>query len=354
MTVVAAGGRWLRLDGDRIVETGTGGNGGDELDGVLVPGFLDLQINGTGDVDFSTAAPEDWRRAADRLLDCGVTGFCPTFVTAPLDAFVRRVDSAAEARVVLGSLLLGVHLEGPFLGGAPGAHQREHLRAADGPWLVDLLARHPGLVRIVTLAPEADPGLDVTRALAAAGVVVSVGHSTATYDEAIAAADAGARMVTHLFNGMSPLHHREPGVPGAALTDERLTPGLIADLVHVHPGAVRLAVAAKRSVVLVSDAVGITSGRSSGRGVEERDGAPRLPDGTLAGSSLTLDRAVRNVCGLGVSLERAVEMVTEVPAALLGLRDRGRLDVGCRADVVLLDPVSVEVRAVWLGGERVR
>ena len=336
------------------METGSGGAGGPELDGVLVPGFLDLQINGTGDVDFSTADPDEWKRAADRLLDHGVTGFCPTFVTAPLEAFGPRVDAAAAARDALGSLVLGVHLEGPFLGGAPGAHQREHLRTADGVWLHELLARHPGLVRIVTMAPEADPGLEVTRALAASGVIVSVGHSSATHDETVAAADAGARMVTHLFNGMSPLHHREPGVPGAALTDDRLTVGLIADFVHVHPAGVRLAVAAKRSVVLVSDAVGITSGRSFGRGVEERDGAPRLPDGTLAGSSLTLDRAVRNVCSLGVSLERAVEMVTAIPAELLGLRDRGRLDVGCRADAVLLDPASASVRAVWVGGERVR
>jgi len=253
----------------------------------------------------------------------------------------------------MGAAVLGVHLEGPFLGGAPGAHVVEHLRTVDREWLDTLLERAPGLVRIVTLAPEADPGLAGTRMLAAAGVVVAIGHSTATYKEARAAADAGATLVTHLFNGMAPFNHREPGLAGAALDDDRLTPSLIADLVHVHPAALRLAIGAKRSVALVTDAVAVDAGTIGDVRMQERDGAARLPDGTLAGSVLTMDRALRNVIDLGFSLARAVELASTVPAEILGSADRGRLEPGRRADIVALDRENLAVRAVWIGGEPV-
>ncbi|HEX6311390.1 MAG TPA: amidohydrolase family protein, partial [Acidimicrobiia bacterium] len=197
---------------------------------------------------------------------------------------------------------------------------------------------------MVTLAPEADPELAATRLLTERGVVVALGHSTASYDAAGRAAAAGATVVTHLFNGMGPFHHREPGLAGAALTDGRLTPTVIADLVHVHPAALRLAIGAKRSVALVTDAV------ASGDVAAD---AVRLPDGTLAGSTLTLAGAVANVVALGVSVERAVEMAATVPAEVLGRGERGRLAAGRRADVVALDPRSLAVRTVWLAGERV-
>ena len=243
--------------------------------------------------------------------------------------------------------IVGVHLEGPFLGGAPGAHPVALVRPADCEWLRALLAAFPRLVTIVTLAPEADPGLAATRLLAEYGVTVALGHSTATYDEARAAGDAGARLVTHLFNGMGPLHHREPGLAGAALDDERLTPTLIPDLVHVHAAALRLAIRTKHSVALVTDRVATT-----GLSVTE-DGAARLDDGTLAGSTLSMARAVQNTVGLGIPVERAVEMAATMPADALGLPDRGRIAAGMRADLVALDPSSLTVRAVWLGGELV-
>jgi N-acetylglucosamine-6-phosphate deacetylase len=176
-------------------------------------------------------------------------------------------------------------------------------------------------------------------------VTVALGHSTATYDEARAAAGAGARLVTHLFNGMGPLHHREPGLAGAALDDDRLTPTLIADLVHVHPAALRLAIARKRNVALVTDRVATT-----GLHVTE-DGAARLSDGTIAGATLAMNGAVRNVVGLGVPVERAVETASTIPAEVLGRADRGRLAPGRRADIVAFDPRSLAVRAVWIGGE---
>lgn len=345
---------WVAIDDGLIVETGSGAPPAGALDvgsTLLAPGLIDLQVNGVDGDDFATADPEAMWRAGRAQLEDGVTAFCPTLVTAPLDHYDAALDRMQAARFDTEArrvpAIVGVHLEGPFLGGAPGAHRVELVRTADLEWLRRLVAAFPGLVSIVTLAPEADPEFRATHFLREQGVNVALGHSTATYDEARAAADAGARLVTHLFNGMGPLHHREPGLTGAALDDERLTPTLIADLVHVHPAALRLAMTRKRNVALVTDRVATT-----GLHVTE-DGAARLPDGTIAGSTLSMNDAVRNAVGLGVPVERAVEMASEVPAGVLRLADRGRLEPGARADIVAFDPRSFVVRAVWLGGELV-
>ena len=343
---------WLAIEDGIVVELGPGaarpGPGVIDLgDALLAPGFLDLQVNGIGDVDFATTDADGWGRADRALLDAATTGYCPTFVSAPLDAYEPALARARAARE-RSDAILGVHLEGPFLGNAPGAHPRHLLRPVDLDWLGHTVDAHAGLIALVTLSPEVDPGGGAIRLLADRDVVAALGHSTASYDDARAAADAGATVVTHLFNGMGGFHHREPGLAGAALVDDRLTPTLIADLVHVHPAALRLAIAAKRSVGLVTDAVAVGD-----RGFAVVDGAARQPDGTLAGSTLTLDRAVANVAALGVPVERAIEMATVIPAEVLGVRDRGRLAPGARADVVALDPVSLAVRTVWLAGERV-
>ncbi|HUF83089.1 MAG TPA: amidohydrolase family protein [Acidimicrobiia bacterium] len=349
---------WLVLGDGVIVDMGAGAvAAGPDIvdlgDALLVPGLLDLQVNGVGEVDFARADGAAWQRARAALVRGGTTGFCPTLVSAALDSYEPWLtEVAAIAADDDGAAILGVHLEGPFLGGAPGAHPVELLRPAEPVWLEKLLDAVPGLVRIVTLAPEADPDLFATRLLAGRAVVVALGHSTASYDDVMAAADAGASVVTHLFNGMGPFHQRAPGLIGAALSDPRLTPTIIADLVHVHPAALRLAIAAKDSLGLVTDAVAVgTAIADTAR--PDQDGVPRLADGTLVGSTLTLDRAVRNVVGLGVPVARAVEMATAVPADVLGLRDRGRLAPGARADLVALDPTTLEVRAVWLEGEQV-
>ena len=343
---------WVAIDDGVIVETGWGpvpAGAVDVGDAVLAPGLIDLQVNGLDDDDFATADPEGWRRAGRAQLGMGVTAFCPTLVTAPLDRYedaLARVHAArADTDQARLPSILGVHLEGPFLGGAPGAHPVELVRAVDLEWLRRLLAAFPGLVTIVTLAPEADADFAATRLLCDHDVTVALGHSTATYDDARAAADAGARLVTHLFNGMGPMRHREPGLAGAALDDDRLTPTLIADLVHVHPAALRLAIARKRNVALVTDRVATT-----GLHVTE-DGAARLSDGLIAGSTLSMNGAVRNAVGVGVPMERAIEMASVIPADVLELADRGRLEPGARADIVAFDPRSLAVRAVWLAGE---
>ena len=193
------------------------------------------------------------------------------------------------------------------------------------------------LVKMVTLAPEADPEFRATRWLAARGVVVALGHSDVDYDGALAAADAGARVVTHLFNGMGPMHHRAPGLAGAALTERRLVPSLIADFVHVHPALVKLALQARPDAVLVTDAV--------------RAAMTRLADGTLAGSELTMDVAVQHEIEIGVPIAAAVRHATANAARVLGLNDRGRIAPGARADLLALDANTLAIRAVWRSGQ---
>ncbi|MCJ7436269.1 MAG: amidohydrolase family protein [Acidimicrobiia bacterium] len=316
-------------------------------DALITPGFIDLQCNGVAGDDLATADDAGWRRAAASLAQHGTTAYCGTLVSAALDSYevpLARAEALQASRAASGAALLGVHLEGPFLGGAPGAHDAALLLDADVAWIRALLEHRPGLVRIVTLAPEADPGFAATRLLTDAGVVVALGHSRATYDQARDAADAGARMVTHLFNGMGPLHHREPGLVGAALDDDRLTPTIIADGIHVHAAVLRLTLARKANVVVVSDAVATTTG------VVARDGGAFLADGTLAGATSLLDSSVSTLVRAGVAIERAVEVVTTAPARLLGLDDRGRLAVGARADIVASDVETLLPRAVWIGG----
>jgi N-acetylglucosamine-6-phosphate deacetylase len=343
---------WVAIEDGMIVDVVRGRAPSDALhlgDALLTPGFVDLQVNGLGHVDFAHLDAEAWGDTGRAFVAHGTTACCPTLVSAPLDAYddrLRRIeDHAGNAQLAIS---LGAHLEGPFLGGAPGAHDARLLRQADAAWLDRIVDSHA--VRIATLAPEADPGLTATTALAGRGVVVALGHSTASYDEARAAADAGASVVTHLFNGMGPLHHRDPGLAGACLDDERLTPTLIADLVHVHPAALRLAIHRKRKVALVTDAVATGVGDAP---LLARDGAAWLPDGTLAGSLLTMDQAVRNVVGLGIPIGRAVEMASTIPAEIVGDETRGRLEAGRRADIVALDANTLTARAVWLAGRAV-
>jgi N-acetylglucosamine-6-phosphate deacetylase len=356
-TLATAAGGWLRVEDGVVAATGAADppSGAVALgDVVLAPGFVDLQVNGIGPVDFWRASPAEWRDAGARLLAGGVTSYLPTLVSAPRDGYRDALARAAAARDA-GSAGLprieGVHLEGPFLGAAPGAHPPELLGPVDLCWLTDLLDGFPGLVRLVTLAPEADPEFAATRALTQRGVVVALGHSRCSYEDALAAADAGATVVTHLFNGMGPFHHRDPGLPGAALDDDRLTPSLIADTVHLHPAALRLA-ALRKPCALVTDAVAVDIDYF-GHHVVERDGAAYLGDrDTLAGSTLTMERAVRTMAGL-VGLPRALTMATETPARVAGLDSFAAQGVGGRADLVALDSRSGAVTAVWLAGEQV-
>lgn len=342
------------LDGERIAAVRPAS--GPVPDRVLCPGFVDLQNNGMLDADVASADPATWDRLDGLLLDQGTTSWCPTLVTAPLDRYPDRLASVSEAMARTGvrPRILGVHLEGPFLGGRPGAHPTEHLQPIDLEWLAAL----DPAPAVLTLAPELDRAPEAVAALVGRGTLVALGHSSADADQVAACVDAGARLVTHLFNGMAPLDHRRPGLLAAALADPRLTPSLIADLVHVHPLVLQAAMAAKGPGrwILVTDAVAWEhpEARVAGRDVQLVDGVPRLADGTIAGSALTMDRAVQHVVGAcGVPLPEAVAAASTTPATLLGRTDRGRIARGCLADLVALGP-ALDVQSVWLGGEQVR
>jgi N-acetylglucosamine-6-phosphate deacetylase len=332
--------------------------------GVLAPGLIDLQLNGAFGVDLVDADPQGWERVLRELPSTGVTGVLATFISAPVEDLAAAMGRAIAARAAAdrhpGSRLLGVHLEGPFLSERRrGAHDAGHL-VDPTPELVDrLMEAGAGILELLTLAPEREGAIEATKRLAGAGVLVSVGHSDALAEQVAAAAEAGARMVTHLFNAQRGLHHREPGVAGQALADPRLACGLIADLHHVHPAICRVVMEAARGrVALVTDAVsalGMPPGRYElgSEVVELHEGSPPLrADGTLAGSTLRLDQAIGNVVGLGIDPVRAVEAASRVPADLLGRSDLGRLEPGARADLVWLSD-SWRAQATWVDGEQV-
>jgi N-acetylglucosamine-6-phosphate deacetylase len=327
--------------------------------GFLVPGLVDLQVNGYYGADCVDATPEQWAEITRRLPETGVTAFAPTFITEPLDVMVEALRRTAAVQPALtgGAEVLGIHLEGPFISERRrGAHNLAYLRDPDPEAVEALLDAAPGLVRIVTLAPERRGGLDAVRLLVEAGVLVSIGHSDATGEQVYAAADAGARMVTHLFNAQRPLHHREPGVVGGALSDHRLTAGLIVDLHHVNAEACRIAFAsAPGRIMLVTDAAspaGMPPGRYElgGEPVVLEPGKPVLrEDGTIASSNLALDEGVANAVGIGIDLLTAVEAATRIPADLIGRADIGRIEPGARADLVWLGE-DLRAATTWIRG----
>jgi N-acetylglucosamine-6-phosphate deacetylase len=321
--------------------------------GVAVPGFIDLQVNGFGGVDFLEADAEGYRRAGEALLETGVTGYLPTLITTLEDELVaamREIPIVAE-----GPRILGIHLEGPFLSQRRlGTHPASARRDPE-PGLIERLL-DAGPVRIMTIAPELPGAGALIDALHARGVTVSLGHSDATSEQANAAFDRGVHTVTHLFNAMRPFEHRDPGIAGAALARDDVIVQIINDGVHLAPDTVRLVWhAAAGRIALVTDAMagaGVPDGPYSLGSLEVvvRDGAVRGPNGVLAGSVLTMIDAVRNLHALGVGLADAVAAATSVPAAVLGLPTLGRLDVDLPADIVVLTD-TLEIESVFVGGE---
>ena len=329
------GGRIVRGDVDIaegvVAAVGLASPGGR---GIAVPGFVDLQVNGFAGVDFARADAAGYQRAGDALLETGVTSYLPTLITAPeedLVAALREVPVATE-----GARVLGAHLEGPFLSAARlGAHPAAARRDPDPGLLDRLLAA--GAIRLVTLAPELPGAHDLIRTLLARGVTVSFGHSDATAEEANAGFDLGVRTVTHLFNAMRPFHHRDPGIVGAALAREDVVVQLILDGVHLAPETASFAWRAARGrMALVTDFTTAPGGRT--------------PEGVLAGSTVPLIQAVRNLHTIGASLEEAIQAATEIPARIIGELEAGRLGVGLPADVVVLSD-GLEIERVLVAGK---
>lgn len=327
----------VELDGDGIVRAISPCSGRADH-AVLCPGLVDLQMNGWEDVDVAGAAPSDLARLDEMLWREGTSHWLGTIVTAPLPSMTETLVRLNSARGDVPGML-GIHTEGPFLGGRPGAHDTSHIVAVDEPYLSHL----PPSVRLVTLAAEAAGARAAIESLVARGVCVSIGHSAPTRHEWDLAVAAGARMVTHLFNGMSGVHHRDGGLALWALVDDRVTCGLIADAHHVADEIVALAFAsAPARVVLVSDSVAWRSPWALSHGVSIDSGVAALPDGTLAGSATSVLGCLRHaVVDVGVDLEAALLAATSRPAELIGRGDDamrvGSIAVGHRCDVLALD-----------------
>lgn len=326
----------------------------------VAPGFVDVHVHGWGGHDAmgDTAALDGMARA---LLRRGVTSFLPTAVTAPLDelaAFAGRVRAWMRSAPADGAEPLGFNLEGPFLASAKrGAHTEAHLRAPGSASRAELDGLVNGL-RLLTVAPELDGATDLIGWLHGQGIAVSVGHSAASAEQVWDAYEAGARSTTHLFNAMTGVDHRSPGVAVAALLEDDAYVELIADGIHVHPAIWPLITRLKPPdrLLLVSDALAV-GGTADGRGriggldLEVRDGRATLAGtDTLAGSVIALDSALRNAARAGIPLPAAVAAASRNPLELLGVTDRGRLGVGQRADLVELDE-DLSVRRVMRGGD---
>jgi N-acetylglucosamine-6-phosphate deacetylase len=325
----------------------------------VVPGFVDLHIHGAGGHDVM----EGNARALDRLTSTvarhGTTSIVATTVTAPIEDTCRSLEGIARyirshetpdegaENGKLAAEILGIHLEGPFISKARrGVHPADAIAKPSVEVLDQLLEAADGLVRIVTIAPELPGSIEFIEAAVAAKLVVGLGHTDADYDQARAAIQAGARHAVHFYNAMRPFTHRDPGIIGAVLTDPEVTAEIIADLVHVSGPAIQVLIGAKGfdTVLLVSDGVAATgmpdgNYRLGNFEVTLRDGVCRNAEGKLAGSTLTLDRALRNVVALGVPLQDALRMATVLPARRLGLAGKkGIIAVGADADLVALTP----------------
>jgi N-acetylglucosamine-6-phosphate deacetylase len=326
----------------------------------LVPGFIDVQVNGGGDVLFNgDPTPDGIRAIAAAHRRYGTTALLPTLITDAPDT-MRSALEAVEALVDKEPSILGIHLEGPFLSPQrPGVHAVRHIRTPGDSDLA-LLTTPRRLVTVVTLAPERVPA-GFIRALAGAGVRVCLGHSMATYAETRAAMAEGLSGFTHLFNAMPGLGSRDPGPIAAALESEGAWFGMIVDGVHVHPATLRLALRGLARPMLVTDAMPPVGGSRTGftlygEDITVQDGRCTRKDGTLAGSMLDMASALRNcVRLLDVPLETTLPFASINPAEFLGLgRWLGRLAPGYRADMVALDPVGIEVLDTWVAGERAR
>lgn len=327
--------------------------------GYALPGLIDLQANGYGGVDFNEAGHDGFLTALRALKRDGVFAVQPTIITDSTENVVRqlkvidavRIDPAAACQVV------GVHAEGPFL--SPhhrGVHRTEYLRAPDQAIVEAFLAAGP--LRTITIAPELDHAAEVTAWCARQGLIVQAGHSGASVEQAHALFDAGARAVTHLFNGMADFRRRDPGLPGVTLTRPDVQIQLIADHVHNAPEVVQVALAvAEARTMLVTDssaAAGAPDGVTTVGGVElvVTDGVPRLPDGTLAGSTVTLAQQVGKLVRAGWPVDRAVNLASRRPAEFFGLPGAGLLRVGGPADLITVDE-NIDLVAVFESGRQV-
>ncbi|KNX39136.1 hypothetical protein VV01_02540 [Luteipulveratus halotolerans] len=336
---------WVRIDDGRVVELGEGAPAARAdvtlTDGWLAPAYVDIHCHGGGGGDFTSADAESVRAAATFHERHGTGSLLASLVTAPVDALCEQLAVVADVVETGDTIIRGSHLEGPFLSAARcGAQNPAYLTDPDLDGFARMVEAARGTLRMITVAPERPGSGELIDAARAAGVAVAVGHTDGTYDACTAAFARGATVATHLFNGMRPLHHREPGPIGASL-DARAWVELINDGIHLHPATLRTVLAARPDrAVLITDAIaasGVPDGQYElgGLAATVADGAARLTDGgSLAGSTLTMDEAVRRAVEAGVDVSLAVAAATSHPATAVGLTGRGRIEVGAAANLV--------------------
>lgn len=355
---------WIQVDGEQISAIGQGAPPAEpdvDLAGQLVlPGFVDQHCHGGGGASFVTTDAEEAKRAARFHLEHGTTSIMASLVSGSNEALTAQVETLSP--LVDDGTVIGIHLEGPWISlHFCGAHAQDQLRAPAAEEVAGLLALADGRIRMVTIAPELDGGIEAIRLVAESGALAAVGHTDADYETGLAAIEAGARVITHLFNAMRPVMHRDPNAAGALIADPRVFGELICDGVHIHPTSIQLALRelSVDRTCMITDAMSAT-GVADGQyklgelDVTVKDGVARLTEaGNIAGSTLTLDVALKFVVdNCGVSLEDASQMLSANPARVLGLADRGTLEPAKRADLVILDH-SLALTGVYQAGQKV-
>jgi len=334
----------------------------DAKGGYVTPGFIDLHIHGSNGSDVMDAKASSLANIANFIAGNGTTSWLATTMSVSTDeirAAVKTVADYMEDENQTGAQILGVHLEGPFLNPkAKGCHDENYIVPPTKEVFLEITEGLPDVVRHITMAPEAEGAREFAKYLIERNIVAAVGHTKATYQECMDAIDAGMTHICHFYNAMTPLNHREPGAVGAILDNDKATIELITDLIHLHPAAIRLAVRVKGRdrAVLITDAMaaaGLEDGiyELGGLTVYVNNGEARLEDGTLAGSTLTQDRALANMIKLGIPSEDVIAMLTETPAREIGVDSyKGKLQKGYDADINILDS-EFKVKTTFMKGK---
>jgi N-acetylglucosamine-6-phosphate deacetylase len=332
---------------------------------LVAPGFIDAHTHGGSGYDFMSAKPGDIERILGWLATTGVTGVYPTIATSPSPEQLRAIKMLRQIqeRKPRGATILGIHLEGPYISPEKrGAQSEKAIRPPNRAEVDQLIDAGEGAIRIITLAPELPGAIELIRYLVGRKIVVSIGHTAASYEQVIQAIDAGARRASHLFNGMTAFHHRHPGAVGAVLTRDEIYAEVILDGVHLHPAVAEIVLRSKGPgrVTLITDAIaaaGAADGTYTGLGnrkIMVKDGTATVGDGVLAGSTLKMNKAVGNaVQFLGLSLEQAIKLASQVVAESLGYQvqsTKGVISPGKDADLIILDD-DLNVLLTMVGGK---
>ncbi|HAC0807012.1 TPA_asm: N-acetylglucosamine-6-phosphate deacetylase [Listeria monocytogenes] len=331
------------------------GNGG-----LLIPGMIDVHIHGAKNYDMMDGSTESIQAVSMACAETGCTSFLVTSVSSSLEDLIQMIRQTKKViGKEKGAKIAGIHLEGPYLNiEKKGMQNPAHLRHPDLKEMKKIFDEADGLIKMVTIAPELPGGIELIDFLKKRGVVVAIAHSNATYEEAQDAFEKGASHITHCFNAMPAIHHRAPGLVAAALENDSISVQAIVDGVHLHPGIVRLIhkIKGPDKMVLTTDAlqamgVGDDEYIFGGHQVTVTEGVARLQDGTLASSTVTMNKSLRLSNEFGINLQDTIQMATSTPADILGMKNLGRIEKGYSADLVLLDK-KFEVLSTWINGEK--